>query len=931
MVDKTEFSACPRDRSDTRSIPVGAQDQTCKRAFPSLTHALGAPASGVEFRRPSFLADRRPPAQSVSGGSVERLVRVLLAVFLLLLVVLADALPARAQATLDVPSAPQSLSAVSSDSRVDLQWAAPASNGGSDILRYEVRRARGATVPENELWISVGPGAAGSFINLTNGTQYSFEVRAVNAQGAGPAARIQVTPGDLPTVSVSAERATVTEGADAEFRISRTGSTAESLSVGVDISGHKKIMSAATRTLVDNTGPLPDTTVAFGPGVSEVTLRLTSEADRVNEGDGEISVTIPDSPDYEVDGTGAATVLVEDDDIPEVTLRWVSPTMTLQNNVWVGSMVEGQDIEFEVVCSGNTLAPEDATHRFRIPMRFQELLNHPVFTYYGGMDHSTRFPCVDQQNPGLGNIWRNGRQRYVGPDNGRIEIDLFEQVLNLDSVPGETKGFVSACYGSPDDIRFCPKFTLGAVTSARIEVRNRNPTITVEALDDEVNEGEPARFRLTRIWTSDWLNPGTILGASTIVDYTTSTVGDYVVSPPSGQKTFAPSVTEIIVEIPTVNDSVAGEDGMVTFELLPGSSETQSLNIGGHYEVHDQLDGITPPGKSSRAASVRILNSEPASSTGVALTVLPSSVAEDAGATAITVTGTLNEAPRTAATAVTVTVSAGTAGTGDFAAVADFALTIAAGESAGTASFTLTPVDDSIDEDDETVSVSGTAQGLAVTGATVTVADDDGRGITVSSPTLTVPEGASRTYTVVLRSQPTGNVTVTPSATGSADVTVSGALTFTAETWNRAQAVTVSAAEDADAGERRGDAVARGVGRRLRLGDGRRGCGDGRRRRRARCRGFDDGRDDAGGDRPDLYGGAQVAADWPGDGDPVGGGQRGRDGERRVDLHRGDLEPGADGDGVGGPGRRCGGRRGDGVARGVRRRLRFGDRSPTLR
>ena len=53
------------------------------------------------------------------------------------------------------------------------------------------------------------------------------------------------------------------------------------------------------------------------------------------------------------------------------------------------------------------------------------------------------------------------------------------------------------------------------------------------------------------------------------------------------------------------------------------------------------------------------------------------------------------------------------------------------------------------------------------------------------------------TYTVVLTSQPTGPVTVTPShSSGDADVTVSEALTFTALNWATAQTVTVSAAQD---------------------------------------------------------------------------------------------------------------------------------------
>ena len=162
-------------------------------------------------------------------------------------------------------------------------------------------------------------------------------------------------------------------------------------------------------------------------------------------------------------------------------------------------------------------------------------------------------------------------------------------------------------------------------------------------------------------------------------------------------------------------------------------------------------------------------------------------------------TGTLDGAPRLAETAVTVSVSAGTASTGDFAAVQNFTLTIAAGQASGTATFRLTPVDDAIDEDAETVRVSGTVQGLTVTAGTVTVEDDDEQGVTVSPTTLSVPEGAGRTYTVVLGSQPSDDVTVTPSATGSADVTVSGALTFTAADWDQAQTVTVAAAQDADA------------------------------------------------------------------------------------------------------------------------------------
>ena len=206
---------------------------------------------------------------------------------------------------------------------------------------------------------------------------------------------------------------------------------------------------------------------------------------------------------------------------------------------------------------------------------------------------------------------------------------------------------------------------------------------------------------------------------------------------------------------------------------------------------------------SANDVAVTVTDDETAS-TKVTLSVSPSSVGESAGPTTVTVTGTLDGAPRLAATAVTVSVGASgdtaLAGT-DYTAVDDFTLTITAGQSSETATFSLTPAPDDLDEEDETLTVGGTVQGLALEAATLTVTDDDARGVAVSPTALPVPEGGDATYTVVLASQPTGPVTVTPSlaAGSSPDVTVSGPLTFTAANWDSAQTVTVSAAQDDDA------------------------------------------------------------------------------------------------------------------------------------
>ena len=122
-----------------------------------------------------------------------------------------------------------------------------------------------------------------------------------------------------------------------------------------------------------------------------------------------------------------------------------------------------------------------------------------------------------------------------------------------------------------------------------------------------------------------------------------------------------------------------------------------------------------------------------------------------------------------------------------------------------TAMLGVATVADSVDETDSVVTATVTVTANPATytvgtssSATVTVTDDDTRGVTVSAPTLAVNEGSSGTYTVVLDSEPTASVTVTPSS-GNSDVTVSSALTFTTMNWSTAQTVTVTAAQDSDA------------------------------------------------------------------------------------------------------------------------------------
>ena len=438
------------------------------------------------------------------------------------------------------------------------------------------------------------------------------------ALGGSASATIEVRSDDDGEVWVEAVTPEVTEGEDAVFRFTRTGSEGR-LRVNVAIRGHKKVMSDATRTLAENTGPAPDLTIVFEDGVTEVTQTLTTEADRYNEGDGEVVLLIErlrpgtGALPYRVAGAASAAVLVRDDDIPEVELRWISPAVALVDNVWVGGIVEGSTIEFEATCTGGTLAPPgDPFNRLRIIREKEEVMNHPLNTggTYERPRHALRMPCADQPMGTIHNVI-DGRQRYTGPANGTISMDLLPQRHFV-----ATETIVPTCYEDMTrhawkrgNVEFCPKYTLGAVTSARITVLNRNPTITVAAVADEVTEGEPARFRLTRIWAADLLHPS--VGYTTTVELTAAAKGGYVAGNlPTGSHTFGLGVTEMIIEVPTVDDGRIAPDGEVTLELLPQGDELSRVNVGGSYEIYDQLEGITPPGKSSLRATVRIVHDD---------------------------------------------------------------------------------------------------------------------------------------------------------------------------------------------------------------------------------------------------------------------------------------------------------------------------------
>ena len=352
-------------------------------------------------------------------------------------------------------------------------------------------------------------------------------------------------------------------------------------------------------------------------------------------------------------------------------------------------------------------------------------------------------------------------------------------------------------------------------------------TFRFRAVDDDIDEndetvtlsGSASGLTLSdaTITIEDDDEKGVILTQSSLTATEQGSDGRYKVSLRS-QPTGTVTVTT------TVTPSVPGDTDVTT---IPATltftaanwlvQQTVTVRVAGDPDGDDE--GATISHAVSGADYARVtagtvevtVRDDDESSQAVELSVSPDRVDENAGSETVTLTARLDGAARTTDTDIAVTVSSGTAEVvTDFAAVSGFTLTIAAGDTEATETISFSPENDSLDEGDETVTIGGTAAGLRVDEATLTIIDDDDRGVSASVAALTVDEEGTATYTVVLDTQPTGPVRVTPSVAGNSEVTVSPSqpvsagdehLEFTPSNWDTPQEVTVSAADDADAAD----------------------------------------------------------------------------------------------------------------------------------
>ena len=192
------------------------------------------------------------------------------------------------------------------------------------------------------------------------------------------------------------------------------------------------------------------------------------------------------------------------------------------------------------------------------------------------------------------------------------------------------------------------------------------------------------------------------------------------------------------------------------------------------------------------------------------------SVNEDAGTIKVPVT--ISHLPAASTTFAIEVLSTSTAGSGDYSiSVKSVTFASSSSDTAKKKDLQITITDDSIDDDAETIKLK-IADADAVANdlgdhytrdssgatATVTIADNDAPGITLSRDRVELTEAAgtnnSATYTVKLNTQPSDSVTISASSDDDGAAAVSpSSRTFTSTNWNIAQTFTVTAQSDPDA------------------------------------------------------------------------------------------------------------------------------------
>jgi len=134
--------------------------------------------------------------------------------------------------------------------------------------------------------------------------------------GSPGRATVTIVDDDTPIVSITALRNATEAGTKGQFQLSRVGNTREPLEVKVKVGGTavKKVNYNALRNLI-----------TIPAGKTSKIVNVTPIDDDKTTGDLTVVLTLVENSNYLMDGSNSATILITDDDLPEVSVAATSP------------------------------------------------------------------------------------------------------------------------------------------------------------------------------------------------------------------------------------------------------------------------------------------------------------------------------------------------------------------------------------------------------------------------------------------------------------------------------------------------------------------------------------------------------------------------------------------------------------------------------
>ena len=351
---------------------------------------------------------------------------------------------------------------------------------------------------------------------------------------------------------------------------------------------------------------------------------------------------------------------------------------------------------------------------------------------------------------------------------------------------------------------------------------NTAQIVTVTGVDDFLDDGDIVYHIVTAAAISSDVNYSALDPDDVPVTNTDDDTAGIIVTPTSGLTTTeaggTATFTVVLTTLPTADVTITlvssnPAEGTVSPASLVFTSVNgrvaQTVTVTG---VNDALDdGDIPYSIVTAASSADVLYGITVADVAVTntdddaagVTVSPTSglITTEAGGTA-TFTVTLTSRP-TADVSIALSSDDVTEGT-----VSPASVTFTSTNWNTAQTVTITGVDDSVVDADvgyhivtaAATSADSAYAGLAVSDISVTNTDNDSAGVTVSptSGLTTTEAGGTATFTVVLASRPTADVTIGLSSGDTTEGTVSPAtITFTSENWNVAQTATVTGVDDA--------------------------------------------------------------------------------------------------------------------------------------